>query len=394
MERELKGNRIFILGAGFSYAAGLPLGRALWDQVLAAAEMQQGPGGGLARDLKLYCQYCRECDGIELHPKDVEFEDFLAFLDIEFRLRLSGSDTWSAHGNKTQVLVKQLIAQILHKAMPQIESVPSHYLDFVKLLEPGDYVITFNYDTLLEQLLDGIGQPYRLFPMRYATTNSHYCTIDTARRAEVVISKVHGSIDWFDKSQYEELAKLRAADGFGGRPRDAVFGPEAMVAVKPIVDGARPDGDPLQKIFRVVDAFGSFYRSLQENMSVPCLLTPSHAKELYADQFAPYWDGLGQAGGLNRGLVIVGYSMPTHDRYARQALFRLAHNYQGVEWGEQTFWGGRKAPVILVDLKTDATGQAAMRRHYGFLDAQKTCFVWSGFGAEAVATIQNGGLGT
>jgi hypothetical protein len=390
----LRGNRIFILGAGFSFGAGLPLGLRLWEQIRSRTDKFVGLRSRFNSDLDLYRQYRRECDGLELRPEDVEFEDFLAFLDFEFRLRLSGSDTWSAHGNKTQVLVKQLIAQILHETMPQIESVPNHYLDFAKMLEPNDYVISFNYDTLLEQLLDRIGKPYRLFPMRYSSVNPGFCTIDSARRDEVIIYKVHGSIDWFDRSQYEELEKLRAADGYEGRPRDAVFGSDAMVAVKPIVDGPRPEDDPLQKIYRVVDAPPAFYASLQSSIAVPCLLTPSHAKALYVEQFAPFWNGMGQAGGLNRGLVIIGYSMPKHDEYARQALFRLAHNYQGVEWGEAMFWGGRKAPVILVDLKTHETDQAALRRRYGFLDSQKTRFVWAGFGTEAIATIQNGGLVT
>lgn len=387
----MTGNRIFILGAGFSHAAGLPLGPDLWKLVLSGVEATQGQSGSFARDMRLYCQYRRECDGITLQPQEVDFEDFLAFLDVEFRLRLSGSDTWSTHGNRSQVLVKQLIAQILMRRTPRVPAIPDCYLEFAKLLRPNDFVITFNYDTLLEQLLDHVGQAYRLFPMRFVSADSMHRTIDTVRRNEVIISKVHGSIDWFDRTEYDRLANFRAADGFDGWPRDAIFAPDAAVTVRPLVDGVRPDGDPLRNIYRLISAPATFYGDLHQTSSVPCLLTPSHAKALYAHQFAPYWDGLGQAGGWNCGFVIVGYSVPRHDDYARQVLFRLAHNYQEVDWGEPVLGGRPKSNVILVDYKQALGDQANMRKRYGFLDANKTDFIWTGFGADAVEAIRSGG---
>lgn len=175
----MKRSRIFILGAGFSQPAGLPLGPDLWRHIRTAAE---GCSSGFSEDLHLYLTYLRECRGKPLDPDDVDFEDFLAFLDIEHRLGFSGSDA----------------------------------------------------------------------------------------------------------------------------------------------------------------------------------------------------------------VGIIGYSIPEHDEYAQQALFRLLRNYQGSWWQEDILPGRRKEKVILVDRQMDQAGQDLLRRRYGFLEGSKTYYVWSGFDESTVRLIKRG----
>ncbi len=95
----------------------------------------------------------------------MDLEEFMAFLDIEFHLGLRGKETWSSHGNETQVVVKTLIGKILAERMPA--NIPDQYLAFARLLKPDDYVLTFNYDVLLERALESAGIPFRLYPNRY-----------------------------------------------------------------------------------------------------------------------------------------------------------------------------------------------------------------------------------
>ena len=47
--------------------------------------------------------------------------------------------------------MKTLIGEILAERMPA--EVPELYLKFARILKPEDYVLTFNYDTLLERAL-------------------------------------------------------------------------------------------------------------------------------------------------------------------------------------------------------------------------------------------------
>lgn len=71
-------------------------------------------------------------------------------------------DTWSKDGNEGTIVTKYLIGKILARHTSQLKEIPNLYLEFAKRLEPNDTVITFNYDTLLENALDAIGNPLRL----------------------------------------------------------------------------------------------------------------------------------------------------------------------------------------------------------------------------------------
>ena len=74
----------------------------------------------------------RDCDGLGIPVDQIDFEEFLGFLDIEFFLGLRGSDTGSEDGNETQVLIKTLIAEILTELTPQPERIPELYVQFAR----------------------------------------------------------------------------------------------------------------------------------------------------------------------------------------------------------------------------------------------------------------------
>jgi len=384
----MKRFRIFILGAGFSQPAGLPLGPDLWRHIRAAAETRSN---GFSADLHLYLTYLKECWGMALDPDDVDFEDFLAFLDIEHRLGFSGSDTWSEQGNTSQILVKQSIGRILTERTPSADELPKVYHQFARQLEPGDYVFTFNYDLVLERALEHVGKAYRLFPNRYSEVHPTWGVIDDDSPDEVVVLKLHGSVDWFDRSSYTELEEIHVEQELPPPARDPVFSPGAPLQTRPLLEGLHSESDPLRMVYRVINGLESVY-SLCPNYfgGVPFLLTPSRAKALYADQFSTFWWGIGKIGGYNLGVNIIGYSIPEHDEYARQALFRLLRNYQDSWWQEDMFLGRRKEKVVLVDRQTDQVGQKFLLKRYGFLEDSKTHYVRSGFDESAVRLIERG----
>src|SRR5207253_10531311 len=53
-------------------------------------------------------------------------------------------------------------------------------------------------------------------------------------RKEVVILKLHGSIDWFDRAQYREREAAFAAQGSRSRPPHPVFANTASLDVVPL----------------------------------------------------------------------------------------------------------------------------------------------------------------
>jgi hypothetical protein len=147
---ETRPHAIYVLGAGFSKPAGLPLASELWPEVYRRACTLTGRMAQFREDLEDFTKFKLECDGIQLTPETVDFEEFLGFLDVEYHLNLRGPDTWSTHGNEAQVVAKTLIGQVLAERMPSREAIPSLYLNFARKLRPGDTVLTFNYDVVLE----------------------------------------------------------------------------------------------------------------------------------------------------------------------------------------------------------------------------------------------------
>ena len=190
--------RILILGAGFSRPAGLPLGAELFREIRRTAHAKYGAGNHLESDLGRYLDYMSACEGKSLSTDEVDYEEFLAFLDVEHFLGLKGADTWSEDGNETQLIVKHAIVDVLHQRTPS--SPPQLYRKLASKLDTRDFVISFNYDTLLESTLEAEGIPYRLFPNRYSRVTRASGIVDNSKE-ELVVLKLHGSIDWCDRTE-------------------------------------------------------------------------------------------------------------------------------------------------------------------------------------------------
>jgi hypothetical protein len=75
---------IYVLGAGFSCAAGLPLAGELWSEVLKRVRALGWYAGQFEEDLSSYLEFKSKCYGDEVSPEKINFEDFLGFLIWNF----------------------------------------------------------------------------------------------------------------------------------------------------------------------------------------------------------------------------------------------------------------------------------------------------------------------
>ena len=379
--------RILILGAGFSCAAGLPTARELWQKIFEKAKTLWGRAAKFHEDLEAYLNYKRECDGREIPVEMVDFEDFMKFLDIEHFLGVRGSDTWSEDGNEGTIVTKTLIGQILAQKINQLSKMPEPYLEFAKRLEPNDIVITFNYDTILENALDEVGKPYRLFPYRYNRVYDHGGEIATDRD-EIIVLKVHGSMDWFDRSPFErheaKCAQLKAPP-----PEDVIFSKEAELGLIPLVNGPRPKDDPLKAMYRAKNLRALYSRDLMFD-ATPQMLPPSASKIVYTTKLHDFWNGIGKTGSFNFGMAIIGFSLPPQDDYIRQIIYGMVTNYQRRNWSEEAFkltkevFNLTKTPLVVVDFFKNADDEESFRKRYRFVDWDRAVLVGSGFNTEAV----------
>ena len=375
--------RILILGAGFSCPAGLPTATELWQVILEKAKTFSGRAAKFHEDLEAYINYRRECDGDEIAADKVDFENFMKFLDIEHYLGVRGSDTWSEDGNEGTIVTKTLIGKILAQKINRLTKIPDLYLEFARRLEPNDIVITFNYDTLLENALDGVGKPYRLFLDRYKRVDE-YLSVIPEDRGEVILLKVHGSIDWFDRSFFERL-EVRHAELKASPPEDIIFSNEAELGLVPLVDGPRNDDDPLKSVYRAKNLRALYSRDLMF-LATPKMLPPSASKIVYSTKMHDFWSGIGKAGPLNFGMSIIGFSLPTHDDYVRQIIYSMVTQYQSTNWGKEVL-DMTKTPLVIVDFFKNSDAEEIFRKRYRFVDWGKAVLVRSGFNTEALDII-------
>lgn len=378
------GFRIFIIGAGFSRLAGLPLASELFEKVMQDIESSYGKKTKFHRDLENYIEYRSSC-GKDFDKTSIDLEEFMSYLDIEHFLELRGSKTWSDEGNESQIMIRRSIGRVIHKSTPSADSLPNAYIKFAESLSLEDLVITLNYDVIVERALEFIGKPYRLFPQRFKTIGRSSNTVDSNTK-EVTILKLHGSVDWFDDRHYLKMREYLAEQGNEKYAKHSVFSDPTKYKAAPIVDGPRSKDDPLLHIHKI-EYVDSFYEN-DNDFHAPFILSPSHVKFVYAEPLLSFWNGMGRAGGYNLGVSIIGFSLPEHDEYIRIGLYQMISNYQ-YSWWDEALLGVVKDHVRLVDFQSDEAAVSALKSRYSFLVDGKTEYYFNGFSDEAVDFLFN-----
>jgi SIR2-like domain len=380
--------RLLFLGAGFSCLAGVPLGPNLFREVRKKIAAEYSSDNPVERDIERFIKYLSDCFHRTVLADDIDCEEFLGFLDVEHYLGLKGKDTWSSEGNESQLMIRSAIAQVIYICTPQsAQDIPEAYRRFARNLTTSDYILTFNYDTLLENALELEGIQYRLFPDRYSEVHPMSCISDTSKD-ELVLIKLHGSVDWFSRAHFDEhVALVRSAPHMyppAYQPSNPIFGHDAIVTPTPIVDGPRPDNDLLQMLYRVRDLAQALSQPFWK--CTPFILVPSSTKLFYAQPLLEFWRGLQRFGGLNLSLGIIGYSLPRYDDYAMQAIYHIANNYQNFE-PDLTHNGRQKTKVRIIDFQPTADGARKFRERYNFLDWNRTETWFDGFSDKAADWI-------
>jgi SIR2-like domain len=387
MSSEHPGFRIFILGAGFSRLAGLPLATELYTLVRQSIENKHGKNTKFQGDIEKYIEYRKSCDGLDLSENQIDLEEFMSFLDMEHFLELRGSKAWSQEGNESQIMVRKAIGKVIHEKTPVADELPQAYYDFANNLTFNDIVITFNYDVLLERALEYVGKPYRLFPSRFKEIGRYSNTVDDSIE-EVVVLKMHGSVDWFDNKVYLELLEGRQESGATSPLIHSVFGNPNHYNPSPIVDGPRSQNDPLLNIHKIQNA--DLYYNYDNGFNAPFILSPSHVKFVYSAPLLGFWHGMGRSGGWNLGISVIGFSLPQHDEYIRVGLYQMILNYQQSWWDEK--WLGKdilKDNVRLVDFRESMDGINDFKSRYSFVDSSRAEYFFGGFNTDAINFLFN-----
>lgn len=374
--------RLLIVGAGFSHFAGLPLGNEIFSLVLNEARKDVIYDNILKPDLERFRLFKQRTAGIALEESEVDLEEFVSFLDVEHFLRFKGSDVYADEGDRSQLAIKNYVARVIfdrQKAMSTVQWQP--YEALASRLAPGDWVISFNYDTILETALERRGISYRLAPDRFKRVYAGGGELDPDD-GDVVIAKVHGSIDWFDTAFWEANKRYFANFDFPIRDNHPIFSQPEIFHPSPIVGEPYPPESALRRVRRIQNLEKYFSAGI-DVLHAPLLLSPSWHKLLYSAPLKELWRGIRSGGSWMEQVTIVGFSMPPHDQYTVQALYLICRNFQN----HSTDGLVAKGKLRFVDWCPRTADVRRLKKRYRLVNWRRAELDPNGFRPEAVPFV-------
>lgn len=192
--------RVFVLGAGFSAAAGIPMTDALLKQALC---LMRSECSGIYSRIESYAKICFE-NKLELLNQDLGFYGFKKLSSYLHYIEMTehgGGERWSNEGSREILTLRYFISKAISKLTP--EKVPKLYLEFAKQIDCHDVILTFNWDCLLERSLEAVGKDY---------TYDHNEISYKNHPNRVFIVKMHGSINWSLSGQADDRVYKKSFD--------------------------------------------------------------------------------------------------------------------------------------------------------------------------------------
>lgn len=322
-----------------------------------------------------------------LYPNsDLALESVLSFSHRKHFLKLLGSKEYFSHASRTIAFVRLIIQEIL--SQPVDAGAKGLYEKFCSALIPNDFVLTFNYDTVLEDTLDDLGIPYTLTPEWWLDHEKRHKAKGDQNAEFVNILKLHGSIDWYDRRYYDETRACYESSDFDVPDKDPLFGRNARIPIEPLSRDEVVSGygdELLSRVFRVPNHREYFPFRSGSYTEVPFLLPPAYDKILGHDPIRELWSNMHRTLDAFSMMIIIGYSMPSYDNYAYEALGRLILDYQA--GGDKNYWGQPRIPLQII---TMASSEEEVLDSIPFLNPEHTQIWTSGFNDDAIKWIDWG----
>lgn len=341
--------RVFIVGAGFNAPVGMPLTRDLLRQVHAVAATKpwrradgtpapRGMADWLLERIDWYYPTAAvDHAAIESDAalERFDLEEFLSLVAATSAMRFKTEQRWDEQGDRFAGHLKCWLGEAIERQQREaLERLPAHYLRFARAL--GDAVVlTFNWDTFVEKLLERLGIGYAF-------------DVDAALRSGAVpLIKMHGSVDWF------------SLDAAAGEKRPDWF-------------DLVPVGDGFEGIGRAQGDLLRYYG----HMLTPWIVIPSYDKIFQMLNLGEVWQlpWLWLEDDLE--IVVIGYSIRPDDYHSRAFLYpRLV---RGSRSG--------KLRVKVVDRAETQAQREEIRQRFAGVEGCEFCF--EGFSEQAMDFIE------
>ena len=276
-EDRIRSQRLFVLGAGFSAAAGVPMTGSL---LASAMERFKAECPGIFSRIDGYVRACFQFGNSDPDYTRLSLSEICTFLHyIELR-EYGGGERWSNAGSRENLALRFYLAKEIALSTPNVDQIPQLYRDFAAQLHPGDIVFSFNWDTLLS--LEAASMPYAY----------------QVEENRVTLIKLHGSINWrlgppdtTDKKQWHSF-------GF-------------------------TEGMMTSDVYWTRELIGSYsWRHIPGPLEEvrPFIVLPGFGKAFDVRHLAPFWYKPEFAFGFTHDIFIVGLSL-ARDDFIIRSLF-------------------------------------------------------------------------
>jgi len=288
-----RNKQVYFLGAGFSRAAGLPNTAELLTQVhaLAATHTSWGVSKKIDERLEAAYAYFYPDRGTGFRPDVVDFFSVLTTYGAIDRGGLP-----DGFGDRALLAdLRFAIAQILcqrTKALDEV-SLRTASPDLDQMIQPGNVVITSNWDGVVERLCEARGVKLKLSG---GPDNSH-----------LLLLKLHGSVDWVKRADAKKAPVTKTTYASLAELMNSTRAHRLSVAGK--------------QVLRVrVDRAGASWQRIKGAVKAPLMITMAPGKADALEPLLDIWEAAYRSLSGAAALHIVGYSIPPDDVEIRTLL--------------------------------------------------------------------------
>jgi hypothetical protein len=296
---------VFFVGAGLSSALGLPNTPSLIRDVLEFAKQKSWLASEALPDRleEAFRFFYPDATHPGFQPDVVDFFSALrTYIDVGAGLRGTGLKNAPELFRSLKFAISHLIIERVRAIDEKLRSQDHDYLS--RMIDVGNTIITSNWDFVIE---------------RYAQARRIPLRLSIYGQAEVVLLKLHGSIDW---CRVEDRSHGRSDADYSSL-RELLFSPRSR-RLRP------PRGKNDLARIRALENWGDAWRRVKSRASSLHMVTMVRGKSGDLGPLQPIWRDAYSAMSRARRLEIVGYSMPDDDIEIRTLL------RTGIERGPQS----------------------------------------------------------
>ncbi len=283
---NISNNRLFILGAGFSAEAKIPLMIDLLKLTMDKFQKESKISERIDNYVRIY-KDIKDDKNIDYSKIDFsELCDFLEFIELR---EYGAGERYKEYGSREKISLRYYLAKTIAENTPLNEEIPELYIKFAEQLHDRDIVLSFNWDLLLEASLIKVGKKY---------------TYNFAKEGCINLAKLHGSINWRIQRPYSD--------------NDLNWKP-----LHPEKDRTKLE---IYKSDKLLD-----YKYWKKNVSSiePFLVLPGYGKAFDVRFNALHWYKIESVFNFTKDIYIVGLSLAQDDFFIKNLFLYTLQYLQG-----------------------------------------------------------------